>query len=65
MRDLFTLLCHRSAELNKAFGFKNLRYSKISVAMPLWYRIAAILQNLESEKKKEYALRPNAAFLNT
>ena len=37
---------------SKAFGFRNLCYSKISVVM------------LKSERKK-YALRPNAAYLNS
>ena len=40
MGDVFTLLCLWSAELSKAFGFRNLYYSKISVVMPLGYRIA-------------------------
>ena len=31
MGDAFTLLCLRSAELSKAFGLRNLCYSKISV----------------------------------
>ena len=33
---------HRSAELSKAFGLRNLCYSKISVVMLLGYRIAGI-----------------------
>ena len=30
MGDAYTLLCLRSAELSKAFGLRNLCYSKIS-----------------------------------
>ena len=33
--DVYTLLCLRSAELSKAFGLRNLCYSKISVVMLL------------------------------
>ena len=40
--DVNTLLCHLSAELSKAFGLRNLCYSKISVVMFLRYRIAGI-----------------------
>ena len=40
--DVYTLLCLRSAELSKAFGLRNLCYSKISVVMPLAYRVAGI-----------------------
>ena len=38
------ILCYvfRSAELSKAFGLRNLCYSKISVVMLLGYRIAGI-----------------------
>ena len=43
------MLCLRSAEVSKAFGLKNLCYSKISVVMFLWYRIAEISRKLESE----------------
>ena len=50
MGDDFTLLCLRSVELSKAFGLRNLCYSKISVVMPLWYRIAVISRKLESER---------------
>ena len=39
MGDVYTL-CFRSAELCKAFGLRNLCYSKISVVMLLGYRIA-------------------------
>ena len=42
MGDFYTLLCLRSAELNKAFGLRNICYSKISVVMLLGYRIAGI-----------------------
>ena len=47
----YTLLCLRSAELSKTFGWRNLCYSKISVVMLLGYRIAGISQKLESERK--------------
>ena len=40
MGDGYTLLCLRSAELSKAFGFRNLCYVKISVLMLLGLRIA-------------------------
>ena len=66
MGDVYTfmtLLCLRSAELSKAFGLMNLCYSKISVVMLLGYRIAGISQN--SSKSKKYALRSNAAYLNS
>ena len=45
MGNAYTLLCLRSAELNKAFGLSNLCYSKISLVMLLGYMIA------ESERK--------------
>ena len=64
MVDVHTLLWLRSAELSKAFGLRNLCYSKISVVMLLWYMIAGISRKLESERKK-YALRQNAANLNS
>ena len=64
MGDVYTSLCLRSAELTKAFGLSNLCYSKISVVMLLGYRIAGISPQLESERKA-YALRPNAAYLNS
>ena len=51
MGDAYTLLCLRSAELSKAFGLRNLCYSK-TVVMLLWYRIAGISQKLELERKK-------------
>ena len=62
MEDVYTLLCLRSAELGKAFGLRNLCYSKISVVLLLGYRIAGISRKLGSERIK-YALRPNAAYL--
>ena len=40
MGDVFTLLSLRSAELSKAFGLRNVYYSKISVVLLLGYRIA-------------------------
>ena len=49
MENIYTLLCLRSAELSKAFGLRNLCYSKISVVMLLGYRIAGISRNVESE----------------
>ena len=49
---LYTLLCFRSAELSKAFGLRNICYSKITVVMRLGYRIAGISRKLESERKK-------------
>ena len=42
MWDVYDLLCLRSAELSKAFGIRNLCYSKLSVVMLLWYMIAEI-----------------------
>ena len=63
MVDVYTLLCLRSAELSKAFGLRNLCYSKISVFMLLGYRIAGISRKLESERKN--ALRTNAAYLKS
>ena len=62
--DGYTLLCLRSAVLRKAFGLRNLCYSKIYVVMLLGYRNAEISRKLESEEKI-YALRPNAADLNS
>ena len=45
---------------SKAFGLRNLCYSKLSVEMLLGYRIVGISRKLESELKK-YALSPNVA----
>ena len=60
-RNIYTLLCLlQSAELNKAFGLRNLCYSKISVVMLLGYRIARISRKLESERK----IKPCAQMLN-
>ena len=64
MGDVYTLLCLRSAELNKAFALRNLSYSKISVVMLLGYRVAGISRKLGSEQK-QYVLHTNAAYLNT
>ena len=64
MRDVYTLLRVRSAELSKAFDLRNLCYSKISAVMLLGYMIARISRKLESERKK-YPLRPNAEYLNS
>ena len=61
MGDIYTVLYLRSAELSKAFGLRNICYSKISVVMLLGYRIAGISRKLESEQNK-YALRHNAAI---
>ena len=63
MGDVNTLLYRRSAELSKAFGLRNQCYSKISVMMPLGYRIAGSSRKLESERKN--ALRPNAVYSNS
>ena len=49
MWDVYTLLCLQLAELSKAFAFRNLCYSKISVVMLLGYRIAGISRKLDSE----------------
>ena len=49
MGNVYTLLYLWSAELSKAFVFRNLCYSKISVVMLLGYRIAGISRKLESE----------------
>ena len=58
MRDVYTLFCLRSAELSKAFGLRNLYYSKISVVMLLGYRIAGISRKLESERNPEKCPAP-------
>ena len=50
--DVYTLVCLRSAERSKAFGLRNLCYSKISVVMFQGYRIAGISRKLESERNK-------------
>ena len=50
MRDVYTLLCLRSAELSKAICLRNLCYSKRSVVMLLGYRTAGISRN-SSQKK--------------
>ena len=42
MVDVYTLQCLRSAEVSKAFGLRNLCYSKIPVEIFLGYRIAGI-----------------------
>ena len=60
MGNVYTLLCLLSAKLSKAFGLRNLCYSKIPVVMLLGYMIAGISRKLESEQKK-YALRQKAA----
>ena len=62
--DFNTMLCFHSAELSKAFGLRNLCYSKLSVVMLLGYRISGISQKHESERNK-YALHPKAACLNS
>ena len=52
----------------KAFGLRNLCYSKISVAMLLWGTGKGLLESRENSsqnEKKKYALRPNAAYLNS
>ena len=64
MGDVYTLLYFLSAELSKAFGLRSLCYSEISVVMLLGYRMAGISQKLDSERQK-YALRSNAAYLNS
>ena len=61
MGDVYILLCLRSAELSKAFGLKNLWYSKISVVILLGYRIAGISRKVRTKN----ALRPNATNLNS
>ena len=61
---LCSVFRHRSTELSKAFGLRNLCYSKISVVMLLGYRIAGISRKLKSEQKKN-ALHPNVAYLNS
>ena len=48
--------------LSKAFGLRNLCYSKISAVMLLGNRIAGISRKLESERKK-HAMYTNAAYL--
>ena len=52
MGDVYTFLCLQSAELSKAFGLRNVCYSKIYVVMLLWYMIAGISRKLESERKQ-------------
>ena len=49
--------------LSKAFGLRNLCYSKISAVMLLGNRIAGISRKLESERKK-YAMYTNAAYFS-
>ena len=61
--DDYTLLCLQSAGPSKVFGLRNLCYYKISLVMLLGYKIAGIMQNLESKRMK-YALHPNAAYFN-
>ena len=53
MGDFF-IPCYVSGQLSsvfQAFGLRNLCYSKMSVAMLLWYRIVGISRKLESERK--------------
>ena len=57
MRDVYTILCLWSTELSKAFGLRNLCYSKVSVMMLLGYSIVGI--------SRKYALRPNTAYLDS
>ena len=52
MGAVYTFLCLRSAELDKAFGLRSICYSKLSIVMLPWYRIAGISRKLESERKK-------------
>ena len=52
MRGIYTLFCLRSTELSKAFGLRNLCYSKIAVVMLLGYRTAGILGKIGSLDKK-------------
>ena len=52
MEDVYTLLCLQSAELSKAFGLKDLSYSKISIVLLLGHRIAGISRKLESNEKE-------------
>ena len=59
MGDVYTLLCIRSAELSKAFVLRNLYYSTISVVMFLGYLAKTRVRT------KKYALRPDAAYLNS
>ena len=54
-KDVYTWLWLRSAELSKAFGLRNLCYSKISIVMFLGCRIAGISRKLESQQKKPCA----------
>ena len=53
MGNVYTFADLRSVnvELSKAFGLRNICYSKISVVMLLGYRIAGISRKLESERK--------------
>ena len=51
MGDVYTLLCLRPAEFSKAFGLRNLYYSKMSVVRLLGYRIAGISRKLKPEQK--------------
>ena len=61
MGVVYTLLCLRSAELSKAFGLRNLCYSRISLVMfSKPYR-----GKNSSQNEKKYALRSNAAYLNS
>ena len=51
MGDVYNLLSLRSTELSKAFGLRNLCYSKISVVKLLGYKIARISRKLQSGRK--------------
>ena len=52
MEDIYTLICLRSAEFSKAFGLRDLCFSKISVVMLLGYRTAGFSRKLRLEQIK-------------
>ena len=63
MGDVYTLLCLWLAKLSKAFGLRNLFYSKISVVM-IQVQDCWNLTKIRIRTKKN-VLRTNAAYLNS
>ena len=51
MGNVYSLLCLRSAELSKAFGLRNLCYSKISVSDASRVQDCWTLENPSQNKK--------------
>ena len=50
MGDVYTLLCLRSAELSKAFGSRNIYYSKIPVVMQIGYKLESRENSIQNKK---------------